>query len=527
FDNSLMDGGFVLQQAEAERKTLKKTKINRRQRKIRDAETELTSANTASHMENSNEIYKVQMKISRDAGESDLNRQATIDALRLAQDELEQEERNNVSYEHGANISDQGVLDIIEEESTLDYGERHSVYEDNTEIMTSYNTALADANVEKILTDYDYNLESNQTLADVKGTFSDGMQENFEERAKTGQQVVKVQQTAGQVHTEISGDRYDQLLQHEQELYDVAAQVEAKAVIDEEKPKLNNVHLGNVADDVDEGNKVRADVETSSVYKVNDEIADVKQRVLDDQGELTQNRKENTEAIKVSEKEYADAHYNEYNDELAKYIQNKATIDDETELNGAVYDLAEEAHAKKVSYVEIMDKKARIDTQDAIDGDEESRLNAQQNIENVYIGVGHETNSRLEEKEATGEALKEVSKTVKAQDAAKNIGQKEKHYDAAGKLSQVSDVPKKQTKIANSLGEEYPEGVSQESFSKSDNDGLVTTIITRRIVVIDGHADVYVRTQTLHGVTYSKNGKPSLAHVWQKETQGPDLERHY
>ena len=207
FDNSLMDGGFVLQQAEAERKTIKKTKINRKQSKILAEASELSSSNTASHRENSNEIYKVQMKISRDAGQGDLNRQATVDALRLAQDELANEERSNGIYEYGENISDQGTLDIIQEESTLDYGERHSVYEENTKIMTGYNEALAKANIEKVLTDYDRNVESNGTLAEVKGAISTGMQENFVERAKTGQQVLKVQKSAGRVNTEISGDR--------------------------------------------------------------------------------------------------------------------------------------------------------------------------------------------------------------------------------------------------------------------------------------------------------------------------------
>lgn len=526
-ENNLIDGGFVLQRAESDRKFLKKTKINRKQQRIKDAETELALAKTESHYQNSNEIYMIQQKITRDAGESDLNRQATVDALRKGQLELQNEDRSNINFEHGENLSSQGTLDVIKEESTLDYGERHSVYEENTDIMTAYNTAQANATTERILSDYDLNLNSNQELATIKGGIEDGMKENFDKRAETGQQVVKVQQYAGQVHTEISGDRYDELLIHEGEIQSVARSVAEKAVIDSEKPKENDLEIKGVRYDIVEGDKVRADVETASVYKVNDEIADVKRKVLDDQGELTENRVENNELLKNSERELAEAHYNEYNTELAKYISNKGIINEEVKVNGEVDILAKEAHAKKVSYVDIMDKKARIDTQDALEGDEENRLNAQQNIENVYIGIGHETTSRLKEKEATGEAIKDVDKAVKAQDAAKAIGEQDKHYDASAKISKVDDTPRKQSKVANSLGEEYPEGVSQESFTKSDNDGLVTTIITRRVVVIDGHADVYIRTQTLSGITYSKNGKPSLAHVWNKETQGAHLERHF
>jgi hypothetical protein len=123
--------------------------------------------------------------------------------------------------------------------------------------------------------------------------------------------------------------------------------------------------------------------------------------------------------------------------------------------------------------------------------------------------------------------LADLSKTIQAQETAKNMGEKEKHYDAQDKINKVDDSPEKKAVIANSLGLEYPEGVSQESFTRSDQNGLMTTIITRRIVVIEGHANVYVRTQTVNGITYSKNGNPSLSHVWQNETQGAHFERHY
>jgi epidermal growth factor receptor substrate 15 len=94
-------------------------------------------------------------------------------------------------------------------------------------------------------------------------------------------------------------------------------------------------------------------------------------------------------------------------------------------------------------------------------------------------------------------------------------------------LNSVDNTKPTKVIVANTLGQEYPEGVSQESFTQSDENGLMTSIITRRVVVINGQGNVYVRTQTLNSITYTKNGEASTEYVWQKETQSSKLERHF
>ena len=103
----------------------------------------------------------------------------------------------------------------------------------------------------------------------------------------------------------------------------------------------------------------------------------------------------------------------------------------------------------------------------------------------------------------------------------KNLAARKFVEDVANRTMVYTD------KVANEIGSNYPEGVSQETFQKNGNDGLPVAFITRRIVVTNGNGQVYVRTQTLQAITYSKNGDPSSENVWQKETSNAKLTRNF
>lgn len=419
FDNSIIDGQALLAKAEAERKLIKKTKIQNQYNAIKDSETAMAAAKTKDNYDKTNEIYMVYQKVGLDAGESDLNRQALIDALRASQLELQNVDRSNMDFESAENQTDQQTLNVIVNQSALVYGEKESVYRENTDIMNKYNVLQATAVTEKNRAAYNGNLDSDQTL-----------------------NTVRVQ----------------------------------------------------VAENTIEGNKLREN---------------------------------NTEVLKKSAKELADATNGDYNRELEKYIANKVAINIEVNVNSGIDGLARLAHDEKVEYMKMIDKKTQVKDQSAHKGDLEQRQSAKQAIDNSYANVEVQSNKEIEKRDDNNDKLKDVNKTLQAKNAADNIGQQDKHYDAMSELNKITDKPMKKARVANSLGEEYPDGVSEESFTQNDKDGLMKAIITRRIVVREGHADVHIRTQTLNGITYSKNGTPSLSHVWSSETQDPSLKRNY
>jgi epidermal growth factor receptor substrate 15 len=126
------------------------------------------------------------------------------------------------------------------------------------------------------------------------------------------------------------------------------------------------------------------------------------------------------------------------------------------------------------------------------------------------------------------EQLKTVSKDLESNAGVQQTAAQDKRLESKKVLDALYKKEAKFTdKLANDLGAIYPEGVSQDQFEILGHDGLVSGIATRRIVVKNGRGAVYVRTQSMTAITYSKNGQACTELVWQRETQDALLKRNY
>ncbi len=267
--------------------------------------------------------------------------------------------------------------------------------------------------------------------------------------------------------------------------------------------------------------------EEKSLNQKDKEVQSKEEKAYQAQEGLSRNREENTQILDESTKKWDEDSRRIYNEETEKYLSNVDNIQKSLDSHSEIDEVAEAALEGKIEYAERMEKKTLNTSKDYEAEDKENRTDAVKVIDDIE--ADYNANEEIQEERirknapiAEGVEMNAIREnTVKAEDKKDNI------YNAKQEIDKITDEPKEKTVVVNELGKEYPEGVSQEVFTKQDQNGLMTELITRRIVVIDGHADVYIRTQTSHGTTYRKNGNPSLEHIWQAETQNPRLERHF
>ncbi len=188
-------------------------------------------------------------------------------------------------------------------------------------------------------------------------------------------------------------------------------------------------------------------------------------------------------------------HNNEMNKDRQGFEKKLQEVEDEiTDYNGNLADENKENSFDTKNYTETMDdKKTELDTKANNDADK----NADANLEAIEDHIEHVNdkaeinNESLEKGEDYIETLKDI------------------------KLNEITP------EMENELGQKFPEGVTEESFSVNDSNGLLKAYIVRRVVVRNGAGKVYEKTQTRYGHTsYTRNGEPISEYQWSDETSG-------
>lgn len=183
------------------------------------------------------------------------------------------------------------------------------------------------------------------------------------------------------------------------------------------------------------------------------------------------------------------------------YEENVEVIFDDTDI---FVDLLasdnENGSHKTVNYLEDQDKERLIEDKEA---DQEADL------------LIDETADLVEENNKT--------RNGDADEAAEKVEESEDFVESIRDI----DVSEIDEKMKNSLGDQFPEGVTEEIYTINDEDGLMVSYIVRRVVVRNGVGNVYEKVQTKFGTTsYTCNGYGISEFEWQDQTESADLVRN-
>ena len=527
YESSIMDGYAALQEAEIQRKNSKDVAVGSKVTEAAKTSDELDQLQEVKSQSNRDKVTAVVEKVAVNDQNADLNRQMTAEVFEKAQIDLANTKISDEGFKHSENVKSQESLNVVVNESQVDYKSRENVYAENSETLTAHNTAYREGLRQQEVQEGTTSIQSAQRLLLVEKDLQSDMIDDFESRADVRQAVDSKLVEVEKVDQDLSSVKKKELLANDQQLFSSKIGITEKEVQDAKVAGTNDNFLKEVKNTVTEKDRTITDVQVVHTSELDRSISQINTSIDENNVQRDLNRLKTTELIHDGNENVEQTTISTNKKENTKYLSNQSIINDQGAIKGETESKAKENLNQNAQGVGLLDKKANTTAVDLNLSDDDERLQARSKVETISGNV--QDNLVNDNKNQTGfnQKIGDATKAIDAGNAGLEESNKNKNLSNQEKLTSVESKKTEKVKLANSLGKEYPEGVSQESFTQSDQKGLMTSIITRRIVVVEGHGDVYVRTQTLQSITYTKNGQPTTEMVWQRETQGPHLQKHY
>ena len=527
YDNSVMDGFAALQKADLDRKNLKTQRMQDQIDNVQNDESELSQTDEIQNISSTNKIYDVQERIGIEDENRDLPRQETVVEIEEIEKIKAKEDVENDQFNKAEQQFSQDKIDLIEQEAAVDYTQRDAEQKENTAIIEGVSIRSEDELSESSLQADEKNYRSNTELSRIeKGRDKEAI-ENANERQETDLAVEKIIVFAATENQQMGQEFIDRNNDTQSELEKVDIRIGEKAENDAEMASNNGVEMIKIEDEILISEMASANTSETHTQEIAEKVVQVNKQISEADVQREFDRQESLTLIETTLTAAEDVQFQEFLSENEKYMKNKVEISKIQENLTENEDNANERKTESLNTMTELEQNSSTINDVAIQNDDQQRQRANERINIMDQSMAENSDAATERQGKNTDKINDVHIASDLQATNLDQNQKDKAQETQEKLDNIETTQPVKVRVANSLGNEYPEGVSQETFKQNDENGLMVAVVTRRVVVINGQGNVYVRTQTLSDLTYSKNGQPTTEYVWQKETQGAQLKKNY
>lgn len=527
-DNSLVDGAARLQKASVNRKGRASRKMVEKLKGTTDKSNELSDKQRDATFSTDSTFSKIRIDNEVRAEAANAKAQNNVDVIDAKTEALIKSDEENATIE-GLNIVNQKEqLEAATQAVILTNGVLDGGAVENSEVLKTSSNNLENTNTDLTNEAYSDIVKNDAAYSKIRIDQEKNSIDDFEERLAEEKKVKDASIVQSDLMSENNKKAADRAVETKDVLIEVEKNISVKATEDNKLSENNNNKFKEI-EKVQAENKIKSEESHLKVTQKNTEkVNEMERSVSQAASDRVDAHAENINIIENSRDRKTEIDRADYNKAYVKNIENKVILNEkvkEIEKRESLPSIA--AAENKKNFTEIQDASIQnqMDQQKANDNkivENKSKITTSQT--QIQDNAGQNSNA------ADNDLL--IKNSTKEMGVTSQIQSDKSEERTVATKKSIDEIESKQP-VKTSSGaydidlSKYPEGVNQEQFDQLGSDGLVSAVVTRRVVVKDGKANIYIRTQTMDMVTYSKNGQACTELIWQRETQDAKLKRNY